>query len=348
MFGIWRCLLAMEVVAHHLLGAPVVGFYAVFSFFVLSGFLMTAIMHDTYGYSLAGFGNYLGNRALRLFPNYWFAVAVSLALIALLGAAAVAQYNPAMTLPSTPIDWAQNLSMIFANMLPKEVMPRLVPLAWALTVELCYYVLIGLGASRTRVTTFIWLVLSFVYVVVIRQLHPEGGGYLYDAILAGSLPFSVGSLAWHFRKPIIGMLNRLRFGDARLLIAARWGLYLGILLLEAQTGWRWLIIFGNWLNIIISAGIICALFSVQPSNRLRQVDRAVGDYSYPVYLLHLQMGLLAGVLLYGGRQYSGVWIFAVGLALTVLLGTICTRIIDPSLDRIRRGVRQRARERLDR
>lgn len=49
-------LLAFEVVVFHLLSVPIIGRYAVMSFFVLSGFLMTTIMHQTYGYTLKGRG----------------------------------------------------------------------------------------------------------------------------------------------------------------------------------------------------------------------------------------------------------------------------------------------------
>ena len=78
MFGIWRTLLAIEVVAYHILPLPLIGRYAVFSFFVLSGFLMTEIMQRAYGYTPGGSVRYLANRALRLLPSYWFAAALGM------------------------------------------------------------------------------------------------------------------------------------------------------------------------------------------------------------------------------------------------------------------------------
>lgn len=341
MFGIWRTLLAVEVVAHHLLKMPIIGFYAVFSFFVLSGFLMTAIMHGSYGYSAAGFARYLTNRALRLFPSYWFAVIVSLVVIAWLGADIVARYNPAMAVPQTPGEWAENVSMIFWNWIPKDETPRLVPLTWALTVEISYYILIGLGASRTRLRTVVWLGLSLVYVVVIRQIYPQGGGYLYEAIPAGSLPFSVGALAWHYRREVQDALGRFHLGDPRLLIVARWMLYGAIVTVQAQTGWKFLTMLGNWLNIGLSALIICSLFAVRPEGRLRRIDKAIGDFSYPIYLLHLQMGLVASIILFGEPTRGGPALFALGLLLTVVLGLVCARVIDPAVERLRTRVKPR-------
>jgi peptidoglycan/LPS O-acetylase OafA/YrhL len=51
MFGFFRTLLALAVVVEHLGPAHYVGPYAVFGFYVLSGYLMTLIMHETYGHT---------------------------------------------------------------------------------------------------------------------------------------------------------------------------------------------------------------------------------------------------------------------------------------------------------
>ncbi len=341
MFGIWRTMLAIEVVAFHLLLVPLIGAYAVFSFFVLSGFLMTEIVQRTYGYGPGGFARYIGNRALRLLPSYWFALVVTMLVIAAVGTANVYLFHKVMGVPDNIEDWVQNISMIFFNWLPKEEKPRLVPLAWALTVEIFYYVAIGLGASRTRLVTLVWLVFSLVYVVVIRRLYPEGGEYLYAAIPAGSLPFSVGALVWHYQSEIRAWLAHFQLGDARVLVIGRWVLYGIILAALTVTGWRWLAMFGNWLNIIVSALIVVALFAVKPTQSWRRIDKAVGDYSYPIYLLHLQMGLLAGVMLYGVTTKSGPWVFIVGLMFTIALAAICARLIDPAVEQLRHRIRPR-------
>lgn len=46
MFGIFRTMLALVVVGEHLGPVAHVGPYAVFDFYALSGYLMTAILHD--------------------------------------------------------------------------------------------------------------------------------------------------------------------------------------------------------------------------------------------------------------------------------------------------------------
>jgi peptidoglycan/LPS O-acetylase OafA/YrhL len=350
MFGIWRTLLAIEVVAFHLLFVHFVGAYAVFSFFVLSGFLMTAIVQKTYGYTAGGFARYLGNRALRLYPSYGFALLVSIALIAALGTNVVQNYHPAMTLPATASEWLENLTMIFPAIVPRDVMPRLVPLAWALTVEIVYYILIGIGISRTRGLTWWWFGVSLAYLAVAQTLqHPRDVAgelipiYQYSAIPAGSLPFSVGALVWHYRTALHRQLSRFNVDNPVKLIVGRWVVYVAIAAVQSQTGWTPLVMTGNWLNIALSSLIVCTLFHCDPPDRMRKVDKAIGDFSYPIYLLHMQMGLLAAMLLFGapveGRSLRSLAMFAVGLLMTITVGAVCARLIDPVAERLRTRIK---------
>ena len=65
MFGVFRLILAFNVVAFHIAGIPTIGRYAVYSFFILSGFLMATIMHKTYGYDVQGLKKYALNVTVR-------------------------------------------------------------------------------------------------------------------------------------------------------------------------------------------------------------------------------------------------------------------------------------------
>ena len=61
MFGTYRTLLAVMVVFLHIGGVPVLGGYAVFGFYILSGYLMTFIMQNNYGYDRSGLAKYALN-----------------------------------------------------------------------------------------------------------------------------------------------------------------------------------------------------------------------------------------------------------------------------------------------
>ncbi len=126
------------MVLAHLISVPIIGRYAVMSFFVLSGFLMTTIMHQTYGYTWRGRSTYAFNRMLRLYPNFWFAIFISLLLIAIFGGSVVQDYKPEMHLPRTLCQWFENFSMLYLDWVPLFVTPRLAPPTWALTTEILF------------------------------------------------------------------------------------------------------------------------------------------------------------------------------------------------------------------
>jgi peptidoglycan/LPS O-acetylase OafA/YrhL len=79
-----RYVLALIAVEVHLwpLGASWTGHVAVFAFYTLSGYLMTKVLNESYGFSTWGTVTFLINRVLRLWPAY-FAI-LGLTLTALL------------------------------------------------------------------------------------------------------------------------------------------------------------------------------------------------------------------------------------------------------------------------
>ena len=78
MFGTYRTLLAIAVVATHFGGMSGLGLVAVFGFFSLSGFLMTLLVNGPYRGRPRAF---LLNRFLRLYPLYWGVVSITLILL---------------------------------------------------------------------------------------------------------------------------------------------------------------------------------------------------------------------------------------------------------------------------
>ena len=149
MFGFYRTFLALLVVAHHLLNLTIIGHYAVHGFFILSGYLMTFVMHNSYGYRIEGKIFFAINRILRLFPIYWFVLFLSILIIMYWGEESSSQYRQFIFLPNSFSAIFQNFSLIYLHWFPGSVSPRLSPPTWALTVELIFYFLIALGVSKT-------------------------------------------------------------------------------------------------------------------------------------------------------------------------------------------------------
>src|SRR5215471_1808291 len=112
MFGTYRYVLAALVVLSH--STPMIGgvfhgygLYAVMCFYVLSGYLMTTVLHTQYGFTRVGLLRYATNRALRLFPPYWL---VLLLCLVLAGQARFAAYLPPfMQWPIGASAWTKNI-----------------------------------------------------------------------------------------------------------------------------------------------------------------------------------------------------------------------------------------------
>lgn len=77
----------------------VVGQYALHGFFILSGYLMTYVMHNTYGYSAKGIVYFGVNRFLQLFPAYWAICVPMVACISYAGVDYARTFNPNMGIP---------------------------------------------------------------------------------------------------------------------------------------------------------------------------------------------------------------------------------------------------------
>ena len=287
----YRTFLALMVVALHLGGIPKIGAYAVFGFYCLSGYLMTLIMQTNYGYTAKGMGKYALNRFLRIYPIYWISTLFSLGFIWYLGEGYTSSYHRSIYLPGDFSESIKNLMIFF----PFRESPRLTPPAWALTVEIFFYILMGIGISKNRRTTMIWFIFSVLYhlSVLIFQL---GWNHRYFTIFAASLPFSTGALIFHYKHEITKHLNKITGTPYN---------YLPFILLS--------LILLNWFFGIISSKstgiffydnyILCALMVAVLLDRKelpfinKRIDKWLGDFSYPIYLIHYQVGLLVLVSL---------------------------------------------------
>ena len=319
MFGLYRTLLALLVVGHHLTGSTLPGGqYAVHGFFILSGYLMTLIMHESYGYTASGRLAFAGNRALRLYPS-WFVVVLLAALI--LSLFAGPPFRASMDIPQSLSGWVQNLTLVFADPMPNQVRPRLSPATWALTIELFYYALICFGISRSRLSTWIWFALGAAYHLAIAILGARHG-YAYFHILSGSLPFSIGALMFHYRFKLPAWPG--------------WLVAIGGTLLVMQLSRGSVFAPTFYANLIVNAAIVALLIHATGD---RNRDRLVGDFSYHIYILHWPVALAV----YTWMGYSGPDPAMPPLFLTVLacllISLALTRLVDRPVERWRKRLR---------
>ncbi|MGH2665078.1 acyltransferase family protein [Flavobacterium sp.] len=285
MFGILRTLLAIYVVLLHIFSFPTLGNYAVSFFFILSGFLMTYVMQKSYSYDFSGVKLFWANRFLRLYPTYWLVLLLSLVAIFALSGNGL---NPAMYFPSSFKEWVSNISMLYFDIVPHRIKPRVVPTSWALTNELVFYLLISFGISKNKTRTFIWLFFSILYYVGTYFFY-DLPTFRYSAIPASSLPFAIGAALFWLNERQTKIKGNISLIIFLMLLFNVNAVYL------ANTGITIYTEISIYTNYILSAAIVLLLFQVKSNKKIKQADNFIGYFSYPIYLSHY---LICAVYIY--------------------------------------------------
>jgi peptidoglycan/LPS O-acetylase OafA/YrhL len=327
-FGIYRYLLALMVVVSHHAGdaANFPGMYAVFGFYLLSGFLMCRVRQTTYPWTPTGLGRFALNRALRIYPPYLAAAALGLAVAAL--APGADQWRTTLGLPITLTDWLPNLLIV--GLPPSGLFPKLVGAAWSLHVELALYLAVALlPVERPRIA-LAWLAISLAYTA---WLIASAAGFnpRYYPVEAASLPFSLGvclahlRVRWHWRIHL--PIGALAF-SAITLLSPRccvpmfgWGLYAALAA-------------AAYLTVSLSQS---AVRDAAPT-WLRRLDRVLGDLAYPIFLVHLAAGVLTATTLGLPTKPSFV-LFGAALPVVHLAAFLIHRGVERPIERFRARVR---------
>ncbi|MFT5878199.1 MAG: peptidoglycan/LPS O-acetylase OafA/YrhL [Dokdonia sp.] len=339
-------MLAYWVMIFHLISIPLIGQYAVFSFYVLSGFLMTTIMHETYGYHFDGLKSYATNRFLRLYPIYWAVLIFSIIIVLLVSEPYSIKFKDSIRIPINLEEALYNVTMIYPALSPGEIQPRLSPSTWALTVEIFFYICIGLGISKTRERSITWLSVSVLY-FIISYAASLSDSHRYFTILAASLPFSLGAIAYHFKKDLIDLAQTLKISSPLSILI----LYISHALIFCIHKYYMPFSYSNLINEVgIYSNLILSLFSVialyYNGEELfnKRFDRLIGDFSYPIYLCHWQCGLLASYLLYDiptkGQSIEGVKVAALSTIFVLIISVVLIKLIDNNIAAIRTRIKK--------
>jgi peptidoglycan/LPS O-acetylase OafA/YrhL len=340
LFGIYRAVLALFVVAQHLLHVPFAGDFAVAGFFILSGYLMTLIMHRTYGYSIKGFLGFVANRALRLYPSYWMALVISAGLILYVGTEVAGEYREVLGIPDSLSGWLQNILMVYMSPFPSDVLPRLSPATWALTIEIVFYVLIGLGVSRSKRVTFVWFGLGLAWHLA-TILFGMDYTWRYHFIPAGALPFSIGALLYHYHAELT---QRIRATTA--LITCSVLVIPASILLAAvahSAGQDRIEILATYLNMANNTLLIILLSQLRTRGVMRSIDKFIGDFSYHIYILHWAVGLAWAALVFRLPHPTGSMIGIISVSCAVLtcicISLFLTRFVDEPIEKLRKAIK---------
>jgi len=323
---------------------------------------MALTLTRTYAYDVWGTARFLGNRALRIYPPYLVLVAWT-ALVLLFAPPRVRGINPVLRLPDSGLGWIHNIG-IFG--LGSELLTaggaethRLVPPAWSLDVELCFYVAMGLLLGRYRSVALVWLLASVGYTV---HLLVSGAPWAdrYSPASAATLPFSLGACLYHGRGPLLRWQRRAAGGIAAALRrlgvtvavdhALAWqalavgGLFL-LHVLFAEAIWGHPMYAGFYVSLALAAWLLVCLSALDRARlpaRWVRLDGFLGNLSYSVFLCHWFVALVTTWLFFDARPAGDSTLFWASLAGVNGLAYVVHVAVERPVERLRNALRPRA------
>ena len=334
MLEITRYLLALIVAATHLwpIGITWAGWQSVFAFYTLSGYLMTRILHERYGFAPAGTLAFLLNRVLRLWPAYLAVVAGTLAALLFLP---LQNFFFSLTLPHGLLQEVTTVTILgqvgfdFTYLIP---LARPAATSWSLSIELCCYCLLACYFAKTP-ARLIALAALGAAALVLSTAHcllspsPYYGPYCfqnrYGVVQAGFIPFAAGALVYFHRAALRHWLAR----HWRWLVVAALGS-------EAMVAADTLasVTIGPFLGVAAMAGLLaCNAGDRQPSPAIDFIGRA----SYHLFIAHIS---IAAILVTGfAMARDRLPVLLLSLVIALLLSALLVPL-EWRLNRLRRRI----------
>lgn len=240
--------------------------YAVWGFYVLSGFLMTLVIKDKYGFTVEGILKYISNRIIRIFPLYYICLLAGIATIVFLRHHKIdpTQFNGQFYMPSRGT-WLAPLTLL--TVFPTTGLP--VATSGALATEFTAYAMMPLMAFSPLFSLLFFFISLVVNISYGFGLESFAARYTFFSTCL--IAFSFGSLLCHFKPWLSLIRNRPLSLGAWLLLSVSWLRY-------PYFPWE----HGLYVSLPVSGWVVLSFIDV----RKNKLDGLLGDLSYPVYLAH--------------------------------------------------------------
>jgi peptidoglycan/LPS O-acetylase OafA/YrhL len=338
MLGSLRFVLAIFVVLAHLGGmAGNVQFFmhwgafAVFGFYLVSGYLMTRVLHETYSFR---FGAFALNRFLRLFPIYYLVAIISAVAIFLLPSAG--DFHAAWKVKLRVVDILGN-GLIF----PFEFYDasfRLLPATWSIAVELVNYFLLWLIVGRSLKMAAGTALLALAYHVASGYLGMSWASRYFPSY-AAILPFTLGACVY-FWSGSIARLPGYAIGAASSITALIWIANIIICGMVSGLGKLYYEYF-FYLNFVSLLVLVALATHSSVGSWFPGIGKMLGDLAYPIFLVHWIVGFGVSLLLPIGAPH-GLHLFVLSLppilAVSWMLAWGADRWVEPLRNRVRARV----------
>lgn len=343
-FGAYRYLLAVLVMLQHfsanaapdnfaqtLLGYEL-GSLAVYAFFALSGFVIMEAADTIYQAKPVPF---MANRMLRLYPHFLLALLLSMLFHYVLIANGMLRIEHKIVVYDPQYFSLKNLFMNVLSIFPlvdKFIKINFVPIAWALRIEITFYLVIFAALFMSRKGMFksydlgfhslcLTIVLVPFFVLSVLKLFPAMFGFLpYFSYGAGLYYITRGAKA----AKLVVLLSV--FGMC-------WH-FLSLPPTHHEMGYQRYVLSQAVILFFMLAAIVL-LLKVKVTDKAKKVDRELGNYTYPVYVYHYCVLIIVASFM---DDYSWTT-FITGLVLSIVISTLLTRLLDSRINRLRNSIR---------
>lgn len=267
--GFFRLFLALVVVCYHITSFVFIGKFAVYAFFILSGFWVSKMFQEKYSTRENPVRTYLISRFLRIYPLYLFLLLLALPVLYYEDAGFFHQES----LWNYGLFWLSNIGLFGQYLYGQSI---LVP-AWSLDLEVQFYILLPLlfyVLKQKKHFVYLFIVSSlaalFIYWFEVPVLN-RTVLYFLPFFLLGILMYLFN---WEFSR------NTTRLS---------WLIALVIVLLHyvfpSQTVQAKNSLYNEWLNCGLAV-LIVPFIAHNVKQKSDPLDQSFGGLSYTVYLFH--------------------------------------------------------------
>ena len=344
--GVLRLFLALSVVNHHggnLLGFPLLmADLSVQAFYMISGFYMALVLHEKYRPGKATYFDFISNRFLRIFPSYFLVLLLTILLLLAFGWYSGRNFGP-FTMWSQnwmQSDWSTKFFLVFSHLglvgqdaylflgldgqgglhfdpnwranHSRFLYFMLVPQAWSLSLELYFYLLAPFLVRRSVAMLSMMIAIS----LTVRCVLVFWMGWKDDPWAERFFPselalFLCGAVAYRVYRAVRDEEMHAQYWVGWGVIVAAAGAALLVNRYPAGD-----VMF---LNIGVVVAILLALPFLFRLTQHSKIDLYIGELSYPMYICHVMVIWLFGMMHIQNGTARSVGILSITLFISVLL-----------------------------
>src|SRR5262245_29416766 len=310
------------------------GLMAVQCFYMVSGFLISLVLSGKYDASMpAGLRLFYTNRALRIFVPYWtFCLLIFFVetVLSMAPRAELIEQWPEMNfitrvyLLFTNIfvigqEWIMWLSYEHGSLIPvwsSDGLPThpsvfyVIPQAWSMSLELMFYALAPFLVRRHWLILVVYIVATYMTRQLLMIYGFTGSGFVYRFFPVELGLFLAGVLAHRV----------FAFVEARARVSLAAAIAVTLALISMMFIMRY---WDLWESHRFYALVVIALPSLFLVSRHFAFDRWLGELSYPIYLCHLGVLGVGGVI---ATRLVGPIVDRDALSLVLIAATIAVSI----------------------